>query len=92
MTYARPADGTAIVRAAVAWHAADVEYKAADEAHTQALSQWAACARDGAWGDADGIALRDTWIRCSLAQDAYNDARAALLALCATRLPCEAVA
>lgn len=66
----RPANGTDIVRAAMALRIADLELQQADEAH-----DW--------HRDFDGS---DTWLRYEAAQQAYSEARAALMALCDTRL------
>lgn len=57
----RPADGTAIVRAAMAFRMADLEFQQADNEDVQ-----------GDWRED--------------AQQAYSAARAALMALCDTRL------
>jgi hypothetical protein len=64
----RPANGTDIVRAAMAFRIADLHYQAMDKARTE---------HRGLFYDDDAI---------DNAQQAYNDARAALMALCDTRL------
>ncbi len=87
MANIRPADGTAIVAAANAWRAADLEFQAADEA------AYGADALRTIHHNQEDESDCPPCVSYNDAQEAYNAARATLAALCDTRLrPYEATA
>ena len=75
---ARPANGTDIVAAALAWRLAELEYGAADQA-LMSTDHYTQCT-------SAGFDTCATYDRFTAAQDALNAARTALIALVDTRL------